>query len=164
MVYIETLGQAAFRIVSAGVFLLFAGGAIELALVFVERAASRRFPEETISKLVKNSVRAVLWFSAVLIALSILGLGGIAASFGTAAGFVALGVSFALKDVLSDTVAGVYLAKDPDFNHGDSVEVDGVEGVVKDVGLRKSRIELENGDLRVVNNSDVEKKWTLLKE
>lgn len=47
-----------------------------------------------------------MWFSTILLTLSILGFGEIAASLGTATGFVALGVSFALKDVLSDTVAG----------------------------------------------------------
>lgn len=75
---------------------------------------------------------------------------------------MALGVSFALKNVLSDTVAGVYLAKDPDFNNGDKVEVDGSKGEVTDVGLRKSRLRLEDGNTRVINNSDVEKKWTLI--
>ena len=51
--------------------------------------------------------------------------------------------------------------KDPDFNNGDKVEVDRVKGEIKDVGLRKTRINLEKGNLRVINNSDVEKKWTL---
>ncbi len=56
---------------------------------------------------------------------------------GTAAGFVALGVSLALKDVLSDTVAGIYLAKDPDFNNGDQVKINGHEGEIVEVGLKK---------------------------
>jgi small-conductance mechanosensitive channel len=101
-----------------------------------------------------------MWFSAALITLSILGFSQIAAAMGTAAGFVALGVSLALKDVLSDTVAGIYLAKDPDFNNGDHVKVDGHEGEIVNVGLRKSRLRLEDGNLRVTNNSDIEKKWT----
>lgn len=105
-----------------------------------------------------------MWFSATLITLSILGFSEIAAALGTAAGFVALGVSLALKDVLSDTVAGLYLAKDPDFNTGDTVEVDGSKGEVKEVGLKKSRLKLENGDTRVLSNSDVEKKWTRIKD
>jgi small-conductance mechanosensitive channel len=101
-----------------------------------------------------------MWFWVALIALSMLGFSGIASSMGTASGFVALGVAFALKNVISDTVAGVYLAQDSDFNSGDRVEVDSVEGVIQNVGLRKTRIELDNGNLRVINNTDVEKKWT----
>ena len=111
--------------------------------------------------LIVDSGKSFAWFWTLLVSLSILGFSGIASSLGTASGFVALGVAFALKNVISDTVAGAYLAQDSDFNSGDNIEVDGVEGVIEDVGLRKSRLRLESGDLRVINNSVVEKKWTL---
>jgi small-conductance mechanosensitive channel len=164
MFYVEIVRMTALRIASAVFFLAVGGLGIKLGLSTVRSLASRKFEEETIVNLVENVARGLMWFFVVLISLSILGLGEVAASLGTAAGFVALGVSFALKDVLSDTVAGVYLAKDSDFNNGDSVEVDGVKGTVSNIGLRKSRLELENGNTRVINNSDVEKKWTKLKE
>jgi small-conductance mechanosensitive channel len=106
-------------------------------------------------------VGVFLWFAAALTLLKILGMGDIAASLGTAAGFVALGVSYALSSMIADTVAGVYLLRDPDFNSGDRVTADGTTGVVRDIGLRKSRLELDDGDIVVVANSAVEKKWTL---
>lgn len=152
------------RILTAAAFLIAAALAIGYAGGLVRKILSRKFEEETILNLLESITRGLLWFSAALVALSILGFEGIAASLGTAAGFVALGVSFALKNVLSDTVAGIYLAKDPDFNNGDLIEVDGVKGEITDVGLRKSRIELEDGNLRILNNSDAEKKWTLIKD
>jgi len=130
----------------------------------MRKILSKKFKEETILNLMESTGKGLLWFSAILISLSIMGFSEIAAALGTAAGFAALGVSFALKNVLSDTVAGVYLAKDPDFNNGDRVEVDGVKGEITDVGLRKTRLRLEDGNLRVINNSDAEKKWTLLDE
>jgi small-conductance mechanosensitive channel len=164
MFYVEMLRMAAFRIASALFFLLVATFAVRLGLKAVRMLASRKFSEETTVNLLENAARRLMWFSVILVALSILGFGQIAASLGTAAGFVALGISLALRDVLSDTAAGVYLAKDPDFNNGDQVEVDGVKGTVTSVGLRKSRLELEDGNTRVINNSDVEKKWTLLEE
>jgi small-conductance mechanosensitive channel len=164
MVIVEAVKLGVLRIGLGVTFLIFSSIAVVLASQGVRKVASRKFPEETIVNLVENVAKTLMWFSVILVTLSILGFGEIAASLGTAAGFVALGVSYALKDVLSDTVAGVYLAKDPDFNNGDKVKVDGVEGVVKDVGLRKSRLEIEGGDTRVINNSDVEKKWTKLKD
>jgi small-conductance mechanosensitive channel len=161
MVVSQTLVQlAALNILTAAVFLMLAGLGIKYSGKIFRKILSRKFEEETILNLLETVVKGLLWFSAALITLSILGFGEIAAALGTAAGFVALGVSFALKDVLSDTVAGIYLAKDPDFNNGDKVEVDGVKGEITDVGLRKTRMNLEEGDLRVINNSDVEKKWT----
>lgn len=158
------LTSIGYRIIAATVFLILAGVGINYGGHIIRKALSHKFKEDTILNLLENISKGLLWFSAILVTLSILGFSEIAAALGTAAGFVALGVSFALKDVLSDTVAGIYLAKDPDFNNGDSVEVDGVKGKITNVGLRKSRIELEDGNLRVINNSDAEKKWTLIKE
>jgi len=162
--YIAAFEALALKIVTALVFLIFASVVINHSGKVVRKIFSRKFEEETILNLMESIGKGLLWFSAALITLSILGFSEIAAALGTAAGFVALGVSLALKNVLSDTVAGVYLAKDPDFNNGDQVEVDGVKGEIKDVGLRKSRLKLEDGNLRVINNSDAEKKWTLIED
>jgi small-conductance mechanosensitive channel len=63
--------------------------------------------------------------------------------------------------MIADTVAGVYLLRDPDFNAGDTVEAGGVEGVVRSIELRKTRFEVD-GDTVVVSNSKVEKEWTLV--
>ena len=156
------LTAVAARIGMAAAVLIGAGFLISRSSLVVRRAASHKFSERTVLDLVEDIFKAGAWFSAILLSLGILGFNQIAASLGTAAGFVALGVSFALKNVISDTVAGIYLVHDPDFNKGDKVEVDGVKGEVVDVGLRKSRVELEDGNKRIINNTDVEKKWTLL--
>ena len=153
-----------YRILTAAVFLLVASFAVHYLGKVLRKVFAHKFPEDTIIDLLENLSKGLMWFFVSLITLSILGLGEIAAALGTAAGFVALGVSFALKDVLSDTVAGIHLAKDEDFNKGDKVESDGKTGVIREVGLQRSRIELENGDLRVTNNTDLEKKWTLINE
>jgi small-conductance mechanosensitive channel len=150
------------KIITAAVFLVLASLVIGHSGTVVRKILSHKFEEETILNLMESVSKGLLWFSTLLIALSILGFSEIAAALGTAAGFVALGVSFALKDVLSDTVAGIYLAKDPNFNNGDQIEVDGTKGEITDVGLRKTRIRLEDGNLRVINNTDAEKKWTLI--
>lgn len=151
-----------FTILKALIFLVLASIGIKLASGSVRRAASRKFDEAVVLDLVQDLSRIFMWFWAVLITLSILGFDGIAASIGTASGFAALGIAYALSNVISDTVAGIYLAQDKDFNSGDRVEVDSEEGVIEEVGLRKTRMRLDSGDLRVINNSDVEKKWTKL--
>lgn len=157
-------GALGLRILTAVAALIIASLLISRVSLAARTILSQKFKEQTILNLLETLFKSLLWFSTILIVLGILGFNQIAASLGTAAGFVALGVSFALKDVIADTVAGLYLAKDPDFNNGDQVEVDDTKGEIVDVGLRKSRIELEDGDLRVLNNSDVEKKWTLIKK
>jgi len=61
--------------------------------------------------------------------------------------------------MIADTVAGVYLLQDADFNEGDRVTTASVTGTVVGIDLRKTRIREESGDLIVVANRDVEKKW-----
>jgi small-conductance mechanosensitive channel len=88
------------------------------------------------------------------------GLGDVAASLGTASGFIGLGVAFALKEMIADTVAGVYLLQDEDFSEGDRVETASVTGRLVSIDLRKTRIETDEGNLVVVANREVEKRWT----
>jgi small-conductance mechanosensitive channel len=152
------------KLLKTTAFLVFAGIGIKIASDLIRKVASRKYSEPVVVELITDAGKLFMWFWTILIALSILGFQGVASSMGTASGFVALGVAFALKNVISDTVAGAYLAQDPDFNSGDQVEVDGSKGVIENVGLRKTRIRLEDGNLRVINNSDAEKKWTLIKE
>lgn len=148
------------KVIKSVIFLLFAGIGIKFASGAVRNIARRKYSKPVVVELVSDSAKFFMWFWVILVSMSILGFSGIASSMGTASGFVALGVAFALKGVISDTVAGAYLAQDKDFNSGDRIEVDGNEGVIENVGLRKTRLRLENGNLRVINNSDAEKKWT----
>lgn len=149
-----------FNLLRAGIFLTAASIGIHAAAKYIRSAFSRKFESEAVLDLIKDLATFFLWFWAALIALSLLGFTGIASSLGTATGFLALGVAYALKDVIADTVAGIYLAQDRDFNPGDTVEVDSYTGEITEVGLRKTRLKLENGNTRVLNNSDAEKKWT----
>jgi small-conductance mechanosensitive channel len=151
------------KLVMALVFLTVAYVGIRLALRLIHGALDAVYPDEQalIVSLATTVAGVFLWFAATLTLLKILGMGDIAASLGTAAGFIALGVSYALSSMIADTVAGVYLLRDPDFNPEDRVTADGVTGEVRDIGLRKSRFRLDDGDTVVVANSAVEKKWTL---
>lgn len=116
--------------------------------------------EQLIVDLVVIVVRLLLWFGAGLTLLNVVGMQQLAASLGTATGFIALGIALALKDMIADTVAGFYLLQDPDFNEGDTVETASTTGVIVAIDLRKTRIRQDDGDLVVVANRDVEKRWT----
>jgi small-conductance mechanosensitive channel len=129
--------------------------------LFVDRTVPGESP--VYRQFVVTVVAAFLWFAVGLSFLSIVGLEGIATSLGTAAGFIALGVSYATSGMIADAVAGVYLLRDPDFMPGDTVDVGGTEGVVKSIELRKTRLRV--GDDTVVRgNAEIEKKWTKLND
>lgn len=150
-------------ILSGLVFIAFAFPIIALIRWIVRHSLKTSRRDPLIVNLGVAVATVFLWFGAALIFLSIVGLEDIAASLGTATGFIGLGVAYALKDMIADTVAGVYLLKDPDYNSGYRVKTGDIEGVVKDIGLRKTRFELDNGDTAVLGNQEVEKKWTKIR-
>lgn len=160
----STISSISINLSKALLLLLFGLISIRIGSGLLRGVASRKYSEPVVVNLIVDAGRFFMWFWVILMTLSVLGFSGIAASMGTASGFVALGIAFALKDVISDTVAGAYLAQDSDFNSGDKVKIEDTEGILEDVGLRKTRVRLDNGNLWVVNNSTAEKKWTLISE
>lgn len=154
--------EAVPRLVTALLFLLVVYLAIRVALALVGSALGRLYASDDglIADLFTTVVGVFLWFAVALALLKILGTGEIAASLGTATGFAALGVSYALSNTTADTVAGVYLLRDPDFDPGDRVVTPDATGAVRRIELRKTRLETDEGDVAVVGNGAIEKKWT----
>lgn len=160
--FIDSIASALPKILSGIIFLLLAYLTIKVILTILRSTLRRVYPaeQELIVNLLTTVVAIFLWFGAALAFLSVVGLTGIAASLGTATGFIALGVSYALSEMIEDIVAGVYLLQDPDFNIGDHIETEAASGTVSAIELRKSRIETEDGDRIVVANREIETQWT----
>ncbi|MFB6125492.1 MAG: mechanosensitive ion channel family protein [Halanaeroarchaeum sp.] len=150
------------RLLTGALFLVLAYVLIRLVLATLRRLLDRAYPDEQdlVVDLTVLVVGLFLWFGAGLTVLKLLGMETIAASLGSATGFIGLGIAFALKEMIADTVAGVYLLQDPNFTVGDRVDSASVTGRIERIDLRKTRIRNEDGDLAVVSNRDVEKKWT----
>ena len=158
----EALREAIPRLVVAIIFVSVAYVAIKVVLAVFRRFLRGIYPAEQdlIAQLWVAIVSVFCWFGAALVLLNILGLGAIAASLGTATGFLALGVSYALSEMIEDAVAGVYLLRDPDFNPGDRITTQSMTGTVESIELRKSRFELDEGETAVLANRAVEARWT----
>ena len=151
------------RLLAALIFLVLAVVVVKVLMAVVRSVLARALPDESpvYRRFVAGLVALFLWFGVALSFLSIVGLGEIAASLGTASGFLALGVAYALSDMIEDAVAGVYLLRDPDFNPGDEVTVGDMTGRVEAIELRKTRFTVE-GDVVVRGNADIEKRWRKL--
>lgn len=159
--FLENIAGALPKLLTGAVFLVLSYVAIRLIMVVVQAVLGRTFRGQPVYvQLGSTIVRVFLWFGVLLSFLSAVGLGAIAASLGTASGFVALGVAYALSDMIEDAVAGVYLLRDPDFNVGDRVVAADTEGTIEAIELRKTRFSV-GGDTVVRANAAVESKWTL---
>lgn len=142
------------------VFLVVAGIAVKLVTAVLKRVLGRvTAPGDRVYRqFALTVVSGFLWFAVILSFLSIIGLTLVAASLGTATGFLALGVAYALSSMIEDAVAGIYLLRDPDFNPGDIVTAGDVTGEVEAIELRKTRISVD-GDTVVRGNGAIEKGW-----
>jgi small-conductance mechanosensitive channel len=162
--FVGDIAAAIPRILAGLIFLAVAGVLAKLVMVVVRALLRRSLDDEdaVYRQFVGAIVAAFLWFGVGLSFLSIVGLDQIASSMGTAAGFLALGVSYSLSTMIADAVAGVYLLRDPDFMPGDRVEVGDISGTVSSIELRKTRFRDENDDTVVRGNAEIEKKWTKL--
>jgi len=129
----------------------------------------RYFLDKEVYPRTRISVGAASTFS-LLIKYSITFIGFLFALFGAgvelskvAVGISALGigVGFGLKNIVNNFVCGIILAIERPIKIGDIVEVDGVQGQVKDIGLRASQIRCWDGsDVLVPNDSLISGKLT----
>jgi small-conductance mechanosensitive channel len=160
--FVDGVAVAIPRLLSGVVFLALAYVTVRIGLTLVRSSIKRIYigDRELVGDLIVTLVAVFLWFGVALTFLKVLGMGDIAASLGTAVGFIALGVSYALSEMIEDTVAGVYLLRDPDFNVGYRVEAKGVTGTVAAIELRKTRIDTDAGDRVVMANREIEPRWT----
>lgn len=158
--FVRDVAAAVPRVLAGLAFLVVAAVLVETVMTVVRYALKRAFPGQSpvYRQFLATIALIFLWFGVALTFLSVVGLTVIAASLGTATGFLALGVSYALSGVFADAVAGVYLLGDPDFQPGDTVTAGDVTGEVAAIELRKTRISVD-GDTVVRANAEIEKQW-----
>lgn len=85
----------------------------------------------------------------------------IAASISTIAGLV---VGFSSANIISNVIAGMYLAIARPFRIDDRIKVFGEVGVVHDIGMLYTRLVLENGDEMLASNSAMVTTTVVLKK
>jgi small conductance mechanosensitive channel len=76
----------------------------------------------------------------------------VAASIGTISGLV---VGFAAQNIIGNAIAALYLTITRPFKIGDKITVFGNTGVVYDIGLLYSKLQMDNGDIVLASNSSM---------
>jgi potassium efflux system protein len=89
----------------------------------------------------------------VLIALTTVGL-NMSAVFAAMA-VLLVGIGFGLQKMAENFISGLILLLERPLNIGDFIQVDAFKGTVKDVGLRATRIETEEGLMHLIPNGDL---------
>lgn len=72
-----------------------------------------------------------------------------------AVGVVGLGLSLAAQNILRDFINGMFILIEDQYNVGDWISVNGVEGTVEAFSMRVTRVRRANGDLAIIPNGAI---------
>ncbi len=126
----------------------------KLFYTFIGKRIQRRWKDTIISNFVSESTKWSFYIFGIIIALNIVGFGGIASSLIAGAGISAIIFGFAFKDIGENFLAGIILALKRPFEIGDIIEVDGYKGNVEDLDLRVTHLRnFEGKDIYIPNSS-----------
>ena len=136
---------------------------LSIALDRILRKFSRRFKTDTseIFRLLSNSQKALLMLIAIIMAIGQLGFNISALVAGLGLSGFALG--FALKDAVSNLIAGVMIVIYKPCGIGDVIEISGTKGKITDINLRYLTVSTEQGKCLIPNSLILNHKLTLHK-
>ena len=109
--------------------------------------------DDQLLPIIRTSVRVAIWVLAIIVGLNNAGydIGAIIAGLGLG------GLAFALaaKDSLSHLFGGFVLFTDKPFSINDRILTNGFDGVVKEIGMRSTRIRILDGREVTLPNADI---------
>lgn len=138
------------RVISYVIFFLGASWVVRLVMRLLARPLKKgKAIVDIICSLIKYAAVIVLVFfvlktfnvdtTAILAGIGILGL------------VVGLGA----QPLIADIIAGLFIVFEGVFDVGDIIVVDGFRGIVKEIGIRTTRIEDTGGNIKIINNADL---------
>jgi small conductance mechanosensitive channel len=127
---------------------------IKVLLVFiVSLFMKKNHRSETLGRLIVSAITYAAVITAVFLILSAWGVQQ--ATLLAAAGILGLAVSFGAQSLIEDIFAGLFIIFEKQFLVGDVIQVGNHRGIVREIGIRITKIEDVNGDVLIINNSDI---------
>jgi small conductance mechanosensitive channel len=141
------------------VILLFYGLSVFIDRLLLKYDAQFDTDTSEIFKLLSNSQRALLLIVASIMAVGKLGFDVSALVAGLGLSGFALG--FALKDAISNLIAGIMIVVYKPCEIGDRIELSGTEGKIIDINLRYLTVTTAAGNCLIPNSLILNNKLTL---
>ena len=152
----ELIGKVIFTIL-----ILFGGWIITklLDIIILEVISHMHGSKKDIKDFINNAypllsrlVKIVIFFIFILVILDKWNIN--IGPFLTSAGIIGIGIGFAMKDMMENTLSGIIILLDKPFKIGDVVETsDGDVGTIIDISLRTTRIKRFSNDIVLIPNS-----------
>ncbi len=110
----------------------------------------------TLRSLILSIVGFAGWIIGIAAALNALGLTQISLALGGSVALVAMALASGLSSIAQDLLAGIFLFSDEDFSIGRQVRAAGIEGVVTQLSIRKTKIRDKDGLVHTVPNRTID--------
>jgi len=142
--------------IAMGILVIVAGILIaQLLTSFFRKRILKKAEDPLMARFLTQAVKIILILIAIMIALDVAGLRGVAAGILTAAGGAAIVLGFAFQDIGKNFLAGIILAFNRPFGVNDTIMVDGHFGKVIALNFRYTHIKTTDGRDIYIPNSDV---------
>ncbi|MDD3086706.1 MAG: mechanosensitive ion channel [Patescibacteria group bacterium] len=82
-----------------------------------------------------------------------LGMGSLAVTISGSLAVLALALASGASGLAGDIIAGVFLARDSDFEIGFRIRIGGIEGIIQKIDIRKIRVVDDKGDIHIFPNT-----------
>jgi len=135
---------------------LLTAGAVLIITLWISSALEKRLlrsatgGELSLRKAVSNATRALLMFVGLMLALSAVGIDLTALS--VLGGAVGVGIGFGLQKLAANYISGFVILAERSVRIGDSVRVDGFEGIVTQINARYTVVRSQAGRESIVPN------------
>ena len=107
----------------------------------------------TISAVLNTVTSVIIWGTAILMSLTVVGVN--IAPLLASAGIAGVALGFGAQTLVKDYISGIFLIVEDQYGIGDEVEIGTVRGRVEAVALRTTRIRDEAGVLWYIRNGEI---------
>lgn len=148
-------------IILGGLFIWAANG---ISGILSRRISTSVTLSPSVQTLISQSIRLLLLFGAIVVALSTIGFD--LTLLTVLSGAIGVGIGFGLQSLFSNLVAGIIILVEKSIRVGDFVELDqGIQGTVREITIRSTLVTTnDNIDVLVPNSEFITKQltnWTL---
>jgi small conductance mechanosensitive channel len=107
----------------------------------------------TISAVLNTVTSVIIWGTAILMSLTVVGVN--IAPLLASAGIAGVALGFGAQTLVKDYISGIFLIVEDQYGIGDEVEIGTVRGQVEAVALRTTRVRDEAGVLWYIRNGEI---------
>lgn len=110
-----------------------------------------------LQNIISSITSVILWLILIAAILQSIGLGQIAIAFSGSIAILGVAIGAGANALVQDVIAGLFLARDRDFDVGMHIKTGDIEGIIRRIDIRKVRIEDDQGRYHVLPNSSLDK-------